>query len=57
MTNQEGFKIIGERANELAKRVDVQKKMIEIAKRDGKETAEKFLYNLAIATLIDAENK
>ena len=51
MTNNEAYKLIGERANELSKNTEVQKKMVEIAKSDGKEKAEKFLYDLAIATL------
>ena len=51
MTNNEAYKLIGERANELSKNKEVQKKMVEIAKTEGKEKAEKFLYNLAIATL------
>ena len=51
MTNNEAYKLIGERANELSKNTEVQKKMVEIAKSEGKEKAEKFLYDLAIATL------
>lgn len=51
MTNNEAYKLIGERANELSKNTEVQNKMVEIAKTEGKEKAEKFLYNLAIATL------
>lgn len=51
MTNNEAYKLIGERANELSKNKEVQKKMVEIAKTEGKEKAEKFLYNLSIATL------
>lgn len=51
MINNEAYKLIGERANELSKNTEVQNKMVEIAKTEGKEKAEKFLYNLAIATL------
>lgn len=51
MTNNEAYKLIGERANELSKNTEVQKKMVEIAKSEGREKAEKFLYDLAIATL------
>ena len=51
MTDNEAYKLIGERAEELTSNKEVQKKMVEIAKTDGKEKAEKFLYNLAIATL------
>lgn len=52
MTDKEVFKLIGERAKELTERADVKAKMIEIANRDGKEVAEKYLYRLAIATLL-----
>lgn len=51
MTDNEAYKLIGERAEELTKNIEIQKKMVEIAKSDGKEKAEKFLYNLAVATL------
>ena len=44
MTNNEAYKLIGERANELSKNTEVQKKMVEIAKSDGKEKAENKLY-------------
>ena len=54
MRNEEAYKLIGERAEELSKNTDVQNKMVEIAKSEGKEKAEKFLYNLAIATLCGA---
>ena len=54
MTNNEAYKLIGERAEELAKNKEIQNKMVEIAKREGKEKAEKYLYNLAIATLCGA---
>jgi hypothetical protein len=52
MTYNEAYKLIGERAEELSKRTDVQQKMIDIAKREGKAEAEKWLYRAAIATLI-----
>ena len=52
MTDNEAYKLIGERAQELSKRADVQKKMVEIAHKDGKAEAEKWLYRCAIATLI-----
>ena len=52
MTDEEAYKLIGERAEELAKREDVQKKMVEIANKDGKSEAEKWLYRAAIATLM-----
>lgn len=51
MTNSEAYKLIGERAEELAKNEEVQRKMVEIARTEGKEKAETFLYSLAIATL------
>ena len=52
MTDEEAYKLIGERAEELSKRIDVQKKMVEIANKDGKTEAEKWLYRCAIATLM-----
>lgn len=54
MTNEQGFSMIGKRAEELSEDADVQKKMLEIAKADSKEAAEKYLYMLAIATLCGA---
>ena len=56
MTDNEAYKLIGERAEELTSNTEVQKKMVEIAKTEGKEKAEKFLYNLAIATLCGVQN-
>ena len=52
MTDEEAYKLIGERAEELSKRADVQKKMVEIEHNDGKAEAEKWLYRAAIATLM-----
>lgn len=52
MTHGEAYKLIGERVEELSKRTDVQKKMVEISSKDGKAEAEKWLYRVAIATLI-----
>ena len=54
MTNEQGFEMIGNRAEELAKNTDVQAKMLDIAKTESKEAAEKYLYMLAIATLCGA---
>lgn len=54
MTNEQGFAMMGERAEELAKNADVQSKMVEITKTESKEAAEKYLYMLAIATLCGA---
>lgn len=54
MTNEQGIALIGKRAEELAKDTNVQKKMVEIAKSECKEAAEKYLYMLAIATLCGA---
>lgn len=54
MTNEQGFAMIGKRAEELVKDTKVQNKMVEIAKTESKEAAEKYLYMLAIATLCGA---
>ena len=43
MTDKEAYRLIGERATELSKREDVQKKMVEIANKDGKAEAEQKL--------------
>ncbi len=51
MTNKEAFAMIGQRAAELTKEPEVQKKMLQIAKEKGKKEAEKWLYMSAIATL------
>ena len=53
MTDKEAYKEIGERAEELSKRADVQKKMVEIAVKDGKAESEKWLYMSAIASLMN----
>lgn len=45
-------KVLGERAEEMAKDTEVQKEMVKIAKANGKEAAEKWLYMLAVASLI-----
>lgn len=52
MTNKEAYKLIGERAEELTKEPNIRKQMIEIARKEGKEKAEQFLYFTAIATLV-----
>ena len=52
MTDKEAYTMIGTRAAELAKKPEVQKKMMQIAKERCKEEAEKWLYMLAIATLV-----
>ena len=52
MTDKQAYKIIGERVKELIKFEQVQKKMLSVANAEGKESAEKYIYNLAIATLI-----
>lgn len=51
MTNKEAFALIGKRAEELSKNHDVQEKMMKIARAEDKESAEKYLYFLAIYTL------
>lgn len=51
MTNTEAYNLIGERAAELAKDEKVQEKAVEIARTQGKDAGEKYIYMLAIATL------
>jgi len=51
MTDNEAYTLIGERAEQLAKNTEIQQKMLELAKLEGKEKAEQFLYKLAIASL------
>ena len=52
MTDKEAYKTIGERAEQLSQIPDVQNKMVEIARSQGKQAAEKWLYMSAIASLI-----
>lgn len=54
MTNEQGFTMIGERADALAKDTSVQKKVLEIEAEEGKEAAVRFLYLLAVSTLCGA---
>ncbi len=54
MTNKEAFETIGKRAEDLVKKPEVQKKMLQIAKEKGKKEAEKWLYMSTIATLCGA---
>lgn len=51
MTNEHAYRMIGERVKELTRSPEVQRKMLDIAGRDGKEIAERYVYQLAIATL------
>lgn len=51
MTNKEAFKLIGERETELSKLPDVQTKMLETAKNNGKKAAQTLLFRLAVTTL------
>ena len=51
MTNEQAYKLIGERATELSKNTDIQNKMVEISIKEGKQKAEQYLYMLAISTL------
>lgn len=51
MTDKEAYEIIGNRAKELIQNVEVQQKMVEIAKTKSKDEAEKWLYMTAVATL------
>ena len=51
MTDREAYKLISERAAEIVKRPEIQKKVLEIATAKGKEAAIKYVYMLAIGTL------
>ena len=51
MTNEQAYKLIGERTEELSKNIDIQNKMIEISIKEGKDKAEQYIYMLAISTL------
>jgi len=57
MDDKSAYRLIGERAEELSKMPEVQKKMVEMV-RSGftKEDAEKWLYACAIGTLIGVQN-
>ena len=52
MTNEEAYKLIGERAKELTRKLDTQLTMLRIAEEKGREEATKWLYMAAIATLV-----
>ena len=52
MTNEEAYKLIGERAKALTRNLDIQLTMLRIAEGKGKEEATKWLYMAAIATLV-----
>lgn len=56
MTDREAYKLIGEKAAEIAKRPEIQKQMLEIANAEGKEAAIKHVYLLAIGTLTGGEH-
>lgn len=51
MTNKEAFRLIGQRAEELTKKKEIQEKMVALAQEHSKEYAEQWLYRAAIATL------
>ncbi len=51
MTDSEAYAAVGERAEEMAKVPEIQKKMLEIEKTDGREKAISWLYQMAIASL------
>ena len=52
MTDQEAYTVIGERMKLCADDRQVQRTMVEIARVDGKEAAEKWLFWFALATLM-----
>ncbi len=51
MTEKDASQLVGERLKALIDREDIQRKMLEIANRDGKEAAVKWIYGCVIATL------
>lgn len=52
MTDREAYRIIGERAAELAELPEVQAQMVKIAREQGTEAAERALYMAAVASLV-----
>lgn len=52
MTDNEAYKIIGERMQACTENVQVKQEMIKIAEKDGKEAAEHWLFWFAVATLM-----
>jgi hypothetical protein len=57
MNDQTAYKLIGERAQQLSKIPEVQKKMVDMVNSGKtKEEAEKWLYACAIGTLIGIQN-
>lgn len=55
MDDSAAYRLIGQRAEELTKRADVQRTMMQIAERESTEKAKEYVYRLAIATLVGAE--
>lgn len=52
MTNNEAYKMIGNRAQELSDLPEVQAKMVDMVRNGAtKEEAEKWLYMCAVGTL------
>ena len=52
MTDKEAYEIIGQRVKQIAELPEIQAKMVKMAKENGKESAEKWVYMMAIGTLI-----
>ena len=52
MKDSEAFEMIAKRVEELVERDDVKVQMVKIANENGKQEAENWVYQLAIATLL-----
>ena len=50
--DKEAYRLIGEKAAELAKDPDVMRESVSIAAMEGKEAGERFIYRLAMAMLL-----
>lgn len=52
MNDKQAFKLIGERTRELLRQKSIQEAMLKITNEKGKEEAERWIYRLAIGTLM-----
>lgn len=51
LTDEEAIAMIGKRAAEIAEIPQIQKRMVDVANKEGKSMAMRELYMLAISTL------
>lgn len=52
MTDDQAFKIWGERAASLTQNPEIQREMVELAEKNGRDYAVRWLYMVAAGTLV-----